>query len=137
APLAASWTARRFGLAIAPYALSAALGGWLSNGPSVRGLLPVHEPAAILDDERQLRDALRRAGVRYAAADYWLSYRLTFLFDEDPTVVPFEAGQDRYPPYRRGYAAAPVVAFVFHPSDPRLQPGPVEQWLRQSGARYE
>ncbi|HYV46229.1 MAG TPA: hypothetical protein VFA20_15275, partial [Myxococcaceae bacterium] len=47
------------------------------------------------------------------------------------------AGQDRYPPYRQGFAAAPVVAYVFHPSDPRLPPEAVEQWLRQSGARYE
>ena len=68
-----------------------------------------------------LADALRAEGVRYAAAQYWLAYRLTFLFDEDPVVVPLAEADDRYRPYRDGFEAAPVVAYVFHPSEPRAQ----------------
>jgi len=66
-----------------------------------------------------LADALRAQGIHYAAAQYWLAYRLTFLFDEDPVVVPLAGADDRYRPYRDGFDTAPVVAYVFHPSEPR------------------
>lgn len=41
---------------------------------------------------------LNRAGVRAARADYWLSYKLTFLTGEGVIVAP-TSGTDRYPPY--------------------------------------
>lgn len=43
-------------------------------------------------------DCLNRNGVRIAFADYWLSYKLTFLTSERIVVAP-ENGVDRYPPY--------------------------------------
>ncbi len=72
----------------------------------------------------------------YAAAQYWLAYRLTFLFDEDPVVVPLNGADDRYRPYRAGFAAAPVVAYVFHPSEPRAQPEAVEAQLAAQRVTY-
>jgi hypothetical protein len=41
---------------------------------------------------------LRESGTRGALADYWVSYKLTFLMDEQVIVAPSNAF-DRYPPY--------------------------------------
>ena len=48
-------------------------------------------------------------------ADYWTAYRLTFLHDEELIVIPLHESQDRYQPYRRAFAAAPEVAYVYDP----------------------
>ena len=41
---------------------------------------------------------LRESGVRGVFADYWLSYKLTFLSGEEVIVAP-SSGVDRYPPF--------------------------------------
>lgn len=138
APLLAvlrSW--RRAALALAPYAISAAVAGWLEYGLGVRGPLPVREPRAILDGERKVQALLRERGVHHGVAHYWLAYRLTFLMDEDPIVIPFSPGDDRYTPYRQEVDRAGTVAYIFHPSEPRATPEPAENQLRAIGARYE
>lgn len=56
-----------------------------------RELAPDAQSAAIIK-------CLDRMGVRTAFADYWLSYKLTFLTNERIVVAP-ENGVDRYPPY--------------------------------------
>lgn len=137
APAAWALGGRWFGGALAVYLLVAAVGGWASYGPYVRGALPVLDPRGQADDEEALASVLRQRGIRHAAAQYWLAYRLTFLFREDPVVVPLAGWEDRYPPYRQAFDAAPVVAFLFHPSEPRAVPEPYEQMLRQSGGRVE
>ena len=43
-------------------------------------------------------NCLDRLGVRAAFADYWISYKLTFLTGERIVVAP-DNGVDRYPPY--------------------------------------
>jgi len=43
-------------------------------------------------------ECLRQQGVRGAMADYWLSYKLTFLSGETLILAPSN-GVDRYPPY--------------------------------------
>jgi 4-amino-4-deoxy-L-arabinose transferase-like glycosyltransferase len=43
-------------------------------------------------------DCLKRNGVRGGFADYWTSYKLTFLSNEDLIIAP-ENGVDRYPAY--------------------------------------
>lgn len=136
APAVHALGARAAGLAIAPFAVAVGLGGWLAFGPYVQGGLPVHDPRGVAVDEAALAGALRAEGVRYAAAQYWLAYRLTFLFDEDPVVVPLDPRDDRYRPYRDGFGAAPVVAYVFHPSEPRATVEPVEEQLRSAGVPY-
>jgi hypothetical protein len=67
-----------------------------------RQLTPDVRSAAVIN-------CLDRAGVRAAFADYWLSYKLTFLTGERIIVAP-DNGVDRYPPY---------TAFV------RAQPAPI------------
>ncbi len=59
----------------------------------------------------ELIACLDRAGVRAAVADYWLSYKLTFISGERIIVAP-ENGVDRYPPYTahvRAQRSAPRV----------------------------
>jgi hypothetical protein len=56
-----------------------------------RELAPDTQSAAIIK-------CLDRSGVRAAFADYWISYKLTFLTGERIVIAP-DNGVDRYPPY--------------------------------------
>jgi hypothetical protein len=69
-----------------------------------RRLEPDREAHAIVD-------CLNRAGVRAARADYWLSYKLTFLTGERVIVAPIN-GADRYPPYTAAVRAQPSAATI-------------------------
>jgi hypothetical protein len=137
APLAAWLKPRALAVLLAPYLMVAAVGGWMSYGPYVNGPLPVRSPRGVALDEEALARFLRKRDVRFASAQYWLAYRLTFLFGEDPIVVPMNHQQDRYAPYLEGFRAAPVVAFIFHPSEPRASPGAMEPVLRRAGGILE
>ena len=136
APAARLLGGRRFLLALAPYALATIVGSWLSFGPYVQGPRPVHAARGV-DGAGALGAALRARGVEYGAAQYWLAYRLTFLWRESPIVVPTDPYSDRYAPYRRGYEAAPVVAYIYATDGLRGSAEPCEGWLRETGARYE
>ena len=69
-----------------------------------RELAPDTQSAAIIN-------CLDRSGVRAAFADYWISYKLTFLTDERIVIAP-DNGVDRYPPY--------TAQVRTHPSPPRI-----------------
>ncbi len=112
APLAHRYGARVLAIAVVPFALSAAVSGWVSYAPFVHGP-SIDASWGRQIEEQKLRDALRSREIRYAEADYWASYRLTFLFREDPIVVPTNPAEDRYPPYRKAFASAPRVAYVY------------------------
>ena len=137
APAAALLRTRRFALALAPYLLTAAVGGWVSYGTYVRGPLPRWDARGVAQEELEVARVLRERGVTAAAAQYWLAYRLSFLFEESPVVMPLEEGQDRYRPYRTAFDEAARVAYIFHPSEAQEQPEPYEAMLRETGARYE
>jgi hypothetical protein len=106
---------RRALLALVPYLASAALAGWLGFGPFVHGPWPVRTPSGLAKDERALYAELSERGVTSALADYWVSYRLTFLYREKLPVVPIHSREDRYAPYRVAFDRASVVAYVFDP----------------------
>ena len=116
APAAVVLGTRRFALLFAPHVIASAIAGWVGYGPFVRGVRPVVEE---LRDDDALALALRARGVRWATADYWASYRLTFLHREAIVVVPTNPAEDRYPPYRRAFEAQPVFAYVFDPERSR------------------
>lgn len=112
---------------LAPYLVSAAIGGWMSFGAwSVT-------PRGSAAEELRLGETLRARGIEVAHAPYWLAYRLTFLWQEQPVVLSLD--EDRRPEYRTETANAKKVAYVFHPSEPRSTPeqvlptltGPVER----------
>ncbi len=136
APFAARVDLRRLVLILAPVLVTTAVSGWVSYGPDVSGLRIVREPGASTDDYA-LGDALRARHVHAAYADYWVSYRLTFLYREDPLVVPTHASQDRYAPYRARVSAAPVVAYVIDPLRSEEPVAVVEERFRQKGIAFE
>jgi hypothetical protein len=137
APLAHAAGSRMLAVIQAPYWLTALVGGWLSYGIYVAGPLPRLHPRAAGVEEQALAAELRRSGIHHAEAQYWLAYRLTFLWHEDPVVVPIEPTEDRYPAYRRATAAAPVRALIFHPSVPLARAEPYVAALEAKGERFE
>ena len=112
-PLGVRLGATRLLLALSPYLVQAAIGGWLGFGPYVSGATIVLTASGRANDEAALVRALEARGVREAIADYWSAYRLTFLARERVVFVPLHAAQDRYAPYRARFERAPRVAYVF------------------------
>jgi len=142
--VAALWAAP---LALAPAAhllgagrLLLGLIPWLASA-TIAACVALEIPASLrpgpLDglspDEVALRDFLRNRGVRAGTAQYWVSYRLTYLFGERPIIVPINQEEDRYPPYRDLFRSAGRLAYVFHPSQSSVRIGPVRQMLEGSG----
>ncbi len=103
----------RFAGAALPYLVSAAVAGWIGFGAEVAGAAPVRLPGSGASAEARLKSALVAHGVTAAMADYWVSYRLTFLYREAILVVPIHASEDRYPPYRDAFVRAARVAYIF------------------------
>lgn len=136
APAAHALGGKRFAALIAPHLVASALCGWVGYGPFVRGPVPVPETPELRDDYA-LFDLLHRKGITYAEADYWTSYRLTFLFSERIVVVPTNPSEDRYPPYRRAFEAAPVFAYVFDPGRSRENLEEAERKLALAHANVE
>jgi hypothetical protein len=98
APLGRRLTRPRFLLYLSPYLISVMVGGWIGMGfygPYVDGAVPVRCARGRADDEQRVAERLRERGIQSAVADYWLAYRLTFLFDENPMVIPEARGMDR------------------------------------------
>jgi hypothetical protein len=124
---------RGLGLLLGPWVAGAIAGAWMTWGPFVDGPLPALTDRGRAADERVLRDALRARGIEAAAADYWLAYRLSMLFEQQPIVVPLSAGQDRLAAHRERFDKARTVALLFHPSEQRSVP----QSYLQAGAKVE
>jgi hypothetical protein len=113
APLVNRLGPKRGALVLAPYLLTAAIGGWLGYGPYVSGPLPVLTDSGRAEDERTLIAELDVRECTDAVADYWAAYRLTFLARERVRFVPLHVQQDRYSPYRVQFESAKRVAYVF------------------------
>lgn len=114
APLAHLFRGLRASIALAPYLVSAAVSGWTAFRPWCDGLR-IDPTWGRHEDERALLDALSERGVRHAIADYWSSYRLTFLWREAVIVVPKAVSEDRYPPHREAFSRAGRVAYIHDP----------------------
>jgi hypothetical protein len=127
---------RGFAVLFAPHVIASAIGGWVGYGPFVRGATPVLETPELRDDYT-LFELLRSRGIRYAQADYWASYRLTFMFGERIVVVPTNPNEDRYAPYRRAFESAPSFAYVFDPGRSRENVDEAEARLRAAHASVE
>ena len=137
APAAFLLRGRSLALLLGPYLISAAVAGWLSWGDSTKAIVPALTARGQAAEERQLGAYLRGKGIEAGAAQYWLAYRLTFLFHENPVVIPLNPGEDRYEPYRRKFAMAPIKVYIFHPSEPRAIPDPYEAIFRRTGVHFE
>ncbi len=137
APTAWALGARRLGLLMGPYLLAAAVNGWLSYGPAVRGGWPVRDPHGVGAPEEALGAELARLGVRHAQADYWLAYRLSFLLGERLIATPLAATDIRYAPYVREVDGSLLIAYLFHPNQPGALASSYERDLRASGVPLE
>jgi hypothetical protein len=129
APLARWLGVRRFVFALAPWLIVSSISGWQSYQTTF-----THAERL---EEQQLIEHLRAHDIRYAAADYWLAYRLTFIAREDPVVVPIDPLEDRYEPYRQQFLKAPAAALIFHARWSRVGPEAVERWLRAESAELQ
>jgi hypothetical protein len=119
APLASRVGARGLLGLLAPFLVAAGVSGWVGYGDEVNGLSIVALPGHGAQDEEALRGLLESRGVRVAIADYWVSYRLTFLFEEAIAVVPIHAREDRYAAYRDAFHGASRSAYIFDPKRSR------------------
>ncbi len=134
APVAYALGARNFGLQVAPYLVSAAIGGWIAFAPATSGLAMTPGHA---DDDLAMGRRLRELGIRAAMADYWVSYRETFLYREEPVVVPSHLAQDRYRPYRAILAGETQYAYLIDRWRSEQSEEVVAERLAQSGVAYE
>lgn len=114
APLAYALRGPRAAALLAPYLCAAAVGGWTAFRPFSDGLR-IDRTWGRHEEEWALFRALGERRVHYAIADYWSSYRLTFLWREAVVVVPKHPSTDRYPPQREAFSRAEVVAYVHDP----------------------
>ena len=129
APAAKALGPKRFAIVLAPHLVASAICGWVGYGPFVHGVVPVRETPELKDDYALLW-TLTTHGVDYATADYWASYRLTLLWNERVIVVPKNASEDRYAPYRKAFDEAKVFAYVFDPGRSRENLEDAERDLR-------
>ncbi len=121
APAAARLGGRALLLVLAPFLVGAGVTGWVGFGDEVDGLRVVALPGGGSRDELTLEATLLSRGVTTAIADYWVAYRLTFLYDEAVAVVPIHANEDRHAPYREALRAASRAAYIFDPQRSREQ----------------
>jgi hypothetical protein len=136
APVAQRFGGRWFAILIAPHLVASAICGWIGYGPFVDGPRIVAEMPELRDDYA-LFELLRARGIAHAQADYWASYRLTLLWREQIVVVPTNPAEDRYPPYRRAFEAAPAFAYIFDPGRSRENLADAERRLAEENAKVE
>ncbi len=127
APLAARMKPAHVLVLLAPFLVATGRAGWLGYGDAVDGARIVVQPGAGARDEADLVAALSARGVRVAVADYWVSYRVTFLDHETVPVVPIHPKEDRYAPYRAAYRDADRSAYVFDPKRSREDEAAMEK----------
>ncbi len=135
-PLAAKPSASKLRLLIAPYLVVAALSGWIMLGASPREFFAAYSVNKQLENERKVGIFLRAIGVKYGFAGYWTSYHLTFLYNENPTVVPILTTLDRYAPYLNAAAKQPSRALITSEYDHDAKPDVVESELEQAGIAH-
>jgi hypothetical protein len=126
---------RRLAGLLAPYLVVAAVGGWLSYGSYVDGPLPRIDDRGSARDEMVLGEFLRQRGYEHGYAQYWLAHRLTFLWQERPSIAAF--GGNRYQPYADAAERARKKAYIFHPGELRATPESVLLELRCRPGRLE
>jgi hypothetical protein len=90
-----------------------ALSGWKAFAPYTEGASIATSPeGARYSEDDALLAELRSQGVTAATADYWASYRLSFLYKEQVIVVPNNTAEDRYPPHRATFEREKNVAYI-------------------------
>ena len=128
---------KRVLLILIPYLISAAVCFWIGYGPYVDGVKIVQSERGQAYEETMLLGWLKERGVRYATAQYWLAYRLTYLWQEEVIVSPLNRWSDRYRPYQMQVDESQLVALIFHPSETREMPEPYYDSYIKAGKSIE
>ncbi|APS00790.1 hypothetical protein BCY86_08940 [Pajaroellobacter abortibovis] len=68
--------------------LSLATSGWLAHNDAVKGILPVCTRLGQAHDELQVAVLLNQRGIHYAIAQYWVTYRVTFITEGSLIIIP-------------------------------------------------
>jgi hypothetical protein len=97
---------------LALHLAATALSGWVSFRPYTAGVLPVRTQVGSGREEADLGRALAARDVHQAMADYWASYRLSFVLEERLEVCPTHVREDRYAPYRVRWHDAHRKAYI-------------------------
>ena len=132
AALASTVRPRRLLALLAPYLVVAAVAGWLSYGS---GAPSNFDSRRARQAEVELGDFLRQRGYTHGYAPYWLAYRLTFLWTENPLVAPLDS--DRYQPYSKAVEDARKKAFIFDPNEHRDLADRNLAYVRRQSGRVE
>jgi hypothetical protein len=130
APAAKLLSKRALVLLLLPYAIAASISCWIGQSPP--GILP--HPILKADDS--LIRLLDAKGIRFAEADYWVSYRLTFLTKEKFIIIPDNLGEDRYRPYRELFDKTERVAYIHDNLRSRRSEADSLAWLRSKGSHF-
>ncbi len=118
---------------VGAWAIGACVCGWVAYGKLVDGPRVRLAARGAAVAEREVMASLRERGIHEAYAQYWLAYRLSLLFEEDPLVVPLDPSDDRHAALRATVERAKRVAVIFHPSVPLSDPSPSRETARASG----
>ena len=132
-PLFYRLATNRIALVTAPYFACTLLALWVSSGDIVRG----RTAAGTGKGELELAAFLREKGIGHAKATFNSAYRMTYLFRENPIVVPHEAWRDRYSPYRTAVERSPRFALIFDASYPEHAIADEEAKIKAAGWRSE
>lgn len=130
-PLAYRLPTKKLALWMTPYLVGITIGGWLQYGAFVDGIRPVRDPGGWVANARALGDWARQQGVKYGESEYWVAYQLTFLYQENPVIVPYDV-MDRYPTYTEAGKKQAKGIRVFSPQDSAQA---VEDFRRQNAGR--
>lgn len=123
---------------VLPVVLHFGVAGWLGYGGWLEHGQPQRTRYGTGDDEQALLAALQERGIQAATADYWVAYRLTYLWRERLTVAP-ATGAERHAEYQRRLATASRRALIFAPhiGSPFNPPEDWEERLRREGRHFE
>jgi len=122
---------------VGAWAIGACTCGWVAYGTYVDGPSIRLDARGAAVAEHEVLARLRQRGVREGYAQYWIAYRLSLLFEEDPLIVPLDPKDDRRASLRAQVERAKRVAMIFHPSEPRATAAQYREKLTASGALEE
>ena len=125
-----------FAAPIAPLVVAVGIGGWLAFAPYVEDGMPVRDPRGVAQEEAALADALRARGNPVRRGPVLAGLPADVPVRRRPGGRAARRRDDRYRPYRDGFEAAPVVAYLFHPSEPRAQWETTAAELDAQGVTY-
>ena len=96
-----------------PVLLVSGLAGWFGAHSFLDGIFPAKSARGTAIEELQLRERLLSQKVSIAAGNYWVAYRLSLIFGENPVVVPSDFGAIRYLPHWEALEKAHRIAVIF------------------------